>query len=117
MRQAILVAGAAAALSVAGLSAASAQVVVAEPGYVGPAYVSEPAYPVYADPGYGYAYEPGYGYNSDYVVAPAAPIGGYVQPRYSYSVNGPVYRHGYYTTNYYANRGVCEWNNGSRYCY
>ncbi len=98
MRRGILLAGTAAVLSFAGLSAASAQVIVADPGYVEP---------VYAAPAY--AYEP------DYVVTAPA-IGGYVQPRYSYSVNTPAYPYGYTSTGYYG-RGVCGWNNGTRFCY
>ena len=78
---------AAAAISLVGVTGASAQVFVAEP-YVGDAYVAPPVYaapaPVYRAPAPLCARvivgEPLY-------VAPA--IGGYVPPKYSYTINSP----------------------------
>jgi hypothetical protein len=75
---------AAAAISLVGVTGASAQVYVAEP-YVADAYVAPPVYaapaPVYAAPAPVIVGEPVY-------VAPA-PIGGYVSPKYSYTINSP----------------------------
>jgi hypothetical protein len=78
-----------AALSLAVVTSASAQVYVADP-YAAPAYVAPL---VYAAP-------------APVVVAPpayvaAAPIGGYVTPKYSYTVNSPSYG-----TTYAAYRGL-----------
>jgi hypothetical protein len=74
---------AAAAISVAGVTGASAQVLVAEP-YAG-TYVAPPVYaapaPVYVAPGPVIVGEP------VYVTPPA--IGGYVPPRYSYTITTP----------------------------
>jgi hypothetical protein len=74
---------AAAAISLVGVTGASAQVFVAEP-YVGDAYVAPPVYaapaPVYGAPPPVIVGEPLY-------VAPA--IGGYILPKYSYTINSP----------------------------
>jgi hypothetical protein len=74
---------AAAAISLVGVTGASAQVFVAEP-YVGDAYVAPPVYaapaPVYGAPPPVIVGEPLY-------VAPA--IGGYIPPKYSYTINSP----------------------------
>ena len=74
---------AAAAISLVGVTGASAQVFVAEP-YVADAYVAPPVYaapaPVYPAPAPVIVGEPLY-------VAPA--IGGYVPPKYSYTINSP----------------------------
>jgi hypothetical protein len=74
---------AAAAISLVGVTGASAQVFVAEP-YVADAYVAPPVYaapaPVYGAPAPVIVGEPLY-------VAPA--IGGYVPPKYSYTINTP----------------------------
>jgi hypothetical protein len=74
---------AAAAISLVGVTGASAQVFVAEP-YVADAYVAPPVYaapaPVYRAPAPVIVGEPLY-------VAPA--IGGYVPPKYSYTINSP----------------------------
>jgi hypothetical protein len=74
---------AAAAISLVGVTGASAQVFVAEP-YVADAYVAPPVYaapaPVYRAPAPVIVGEPFY-------VAPA--IGGYVPPKYSYTINSP----------------------------
>jgi hypothetical protein len=73
---------AAAAISLVGVTGASAQVFVAEP--VADAYVAPPVYaapvPVYGAPAPVIVGEPLY-------VAPA--IGGYVPPKYSYTINSP----------------------------
>jgi hypothetical protein len=74
---------AAATISLVGVTGASAQVFVAEP-YVADAYVAPPVYaapaPVYRAPAPVIVGEPLY-------VAPA--IGGYVPPKYSYTINSP----------------------------
>ena len=74
---------AAAAISLVGVTGASAQVFVAEP-YVADAYVAPPVYaapaPVYRAPAPVIVGEPLY-------VAPV--IGGYVPPKYSYTINSP----------------------------
>ena len=74
---------AAATISLVGVTGASAQVFVAEP-YVADAYVAPPVYaapaPVYRAPAPVIVGEPIY-------VAPA--IGGYVPPKYSYTINTP----------------------------
>ena len=74
---------AAAAISLVGVTGASAQVFVAEP-YVADAYIAPPVYaapaPVYGAPAPVIVGEPLY-------VAPA--IGGYVPPKYSYTINSP----------------------------
>jgi|SRR5690349_13553251 hypothetical protein len=74
---------AAATISLVGVTGASAQVFVAEP-YVADAYVAPPVYaapaPVYRAPAPVIVGEPFY-------VAPA--IGGYVPPKYSYTINSP----------------------------
>jgi|SRR5215471_12600117 len=74
---------AAAAISFATVTGASAQVYLADPyaadSYAGPVYAAPP--PVYAAPPAVIVGEPVY-------VAPA-PIGGYVQPKYSYTINSP----------------------------
>jgi hypothetical protein len=74
---------AAVTISLVGVTGASAQVFVAEP-YVADAYVAPPVYaapaPVYRAPAPVIVGEPLY-------VAPA--IGGYVPPKYSYTINGP----------------------------
>ena len=74
---------AAAAISLVCVTGASAQVFVAEP-YVADAYVAPPVYaapaPVYRAPAPVIVGEPIY-------VAPA--IGGYVPPKYSYTINSP----------------------------
>jgi len=67
---------AAATISLVGVTGASAQVFVAEP-YVADAYVAPP---VYRAPAPVIVGEPFY-------VAPA--IGGYVPPKYSYTINSP----------------------------
>jgi len=72
-----------ATISLVGVTGASAQVFVAEP-YVADAYVAPPVYaapaPVYGAPAPVIVGEPLY-------VAPA--IGGYVPPKYSYTINSP----------------------------
>ena len=74
---------AAAAISLVGVTGASAQVFVAEP-YVTDSYIAPPVYaapgPVYGAPAPVIVGEPLY-------VAPA--IGGYVPPKYSYTINSP----------------------------
>lgn len=74
---------AAAAISLVGVTGASAQVFVAEP-YVADAYVAPPVYaapaPVYRAPAPVIVGEPLY---------PAPAIGGYVPPKYSYTINTP----------------------------
>ncbi|HEV8467837.1 MAG TPA: hypothetical protein VGQ63_22865 [Pseudolabrys sp.] len=74
---------AAAAISLVGVTGASAQVFVAEP-YVTGSYIAPPVYaapaPVYSAPAPVIVGEPLY-------VAPA--IGGYVPPKYSYTINSP----------------------------
>ncbi|MGB8432332.1 MAG: hypothetical protein WCE72_21145 [Pseudolabrys sp.] len=74
---------AAATISLVGVTGASAQVFVAEP-YVADAYVAPPVYaapaPVYRAPAPVIVGEPLY-------VAPA--IGGYIPPKYSYTINSP----------------------------
>ena len=74
---------AAAAISLVGVTGASAQVFVAEP-YVTGSYIAPPVYaapaPVYSAPAPVIVGEPFY-------VAPA--IGGYVPPKYSYTINSP----------------------------
>jgi len=74
---------AAAAISLVGVTGASAQVFVAEP-YVTGSYIAPPVYaapgPVYGAPAPIIVGEPFY-------VAPA--IGGYVAPKYSYTINSP----------------------------
>ena len=74
---------AAATISLVGVTGASAQVFVAEP-YIADAYVAPPVYaapaPVYRAPAPVIVGEPLY-------VAPA--IGGYVPPKYSYTINSP----------------------------
>jgi len=74
---------AAAAISLVGVTGASAQVFVAEP-YVTGSYIAPPVYaapaPVYRAPAPVIVGEPFY-------VAPA--IGGYVPPKYSYTINSP----------------------------
>jgi hypothetical protein len=87
---------AAAAVTLAGVSSASAQVYVAD-SYAAPAYpdlYAAPA-PVYVAPAPVVIGTPGY------VVT--APIGGYVPPKYSYTINGG------YDTTYAAYRrtGTC----------
>jgi hypothetical protein len=88
-----------ATLSVAGGTGASAQVYVADPYYVAPAPVYTVPAPV-VGPGY-------------VVTEPAYPIGGYVPPRYSYTVNdsGIIY------STYRAPGGCSVGLDGYRYCY
>ena len=74
---------AAAAISLVGVTGASAQVFVAEP-YVGDAYVAPP---VYAAPAPVYAAPPPVIVGAPLYVAPA--IGGYIPPKYSYTINSP----------------------------
>jgi len=75
---------AAAAISLVGVTGASAQVYVAEP-FAADAYMAPPVYaapaPMYAAPAPVIVGEP--------VVVPRAPIGGYVPPKYSYTINSP----------------------------
>ena len=75
---------AAAAISLVGVTGASAQVYVAEP-YAADAYMAPPVYaapaPMYAAPAPVIVGEP--------IVVPRAPIGGYVPPKYSYTINSP----------------------------
>jgi hypothetical protein len=75
---------AAAAISLVGVTGASAQVYVAEP-YAADAYMAPPVYaapaPMYAAPAPVIVGEP--------VVVPRGPIGGYVPPKYSYTINSP----------------------------
>src|SRR5215472_537950 len=98
----------AAVISLAGVSPASAQVYVADP-YVGDNYVAGPIYaappPVYAAPPPVVVGEPVY-------VAPA-PLGGYVQPRYSFTINTPRYGT-IYTT--YREPGCAIGADGYQYC-
>jgi hypothetical protein len=98
---------AAAAISVAGVTGASAQVLIAEPyaeTYVAPPVYAAPA-PVYVAPGPVVVGEPVY-------VAPPA-IGRYVAPRYGYTVTAP--RRGVITTGYGA-MGACTIGPDG-YCY
>jgi hypothetical protein len=99
---------AAAAISVSGVTGASAQVYVAEP-YVAETYVAPPVYaapaPVYRAPAPVIVGEPVY-------VAPPA-VGGYVPPRYSYTITTP--RRGIMTTGYGA-MGACAIGPDG-YCY
>jgi hypothetical protein len=97
---------AAAVISLAGATGASAQVFVAEP-YVVDSYT---AAPVYVAPPSVYVAPP-----AAIVVAPPAPIGGYAQPRYSYTINGP--RYGTIYTNYREPGGCTIGADGFRYCY
>jgi hypothetical protein len=73
-----------AAISLVGVTGASAQVYVAEP-YAADAYVAPPVYaapaPIYAAPAPVIVGEP--------VVVARPPIGGYVPPKYSYTINRP----------------------------
>jgi hypothetical protein len=100
---------AAAAISVAGVTGASAQVLIAEP-YAG-TYVAPPVYaapaPVYVAPAPGPVIvgEPVY-------VAPPV-IGGYVLPRYSYTITTP--RRGVISTGYREMGGCTIGPDG--YCY
>jgi len=75
---------AAAAISLVGVTGASAQVYVAEP-YAADAYMAPPVYaapaPLYAAPAPVIVEEP--------VVVARPPIGGYVPPKYSYTINRP----------------------------
>jgi hypothetical protein len=97
-----MIAGAAAALTLAGATAANAQVLITEPSYVvdqGPAY-SEPVIvaPAYAGP--------------DYVVTSS----GYVPPRYSYTI--PTRRSWAYDAAYYGEPASCSIDLfGNRICY
>ncbi len=93
---------AAAAMSFVGVTSASTQVYIADP-YVADsyAYVAPPVYaapaPVYAAPAPVYAAPapvltaPGPVIVREPVYAAPAPIGGYVPPRYSYTINSPRY--------------------------
>jgi hypothetical protein len=82
---------AAAAISLVGVTGASAQVYVAEP-YAADAYMAPPVYaapaPMYAAPAPMYA-GPAPVIVGEPVVVPRAPIGGYVPPKYSYTINSP----------------------------
>jgi hypothetical protein len=103
---------AAATLSVAGATGASAQVYVAEP-YVaadvaGPVYAAPP--PVYAPPAAIYAAPAPVIVGEPVYVAPA-PVGGYVQPKYSYTINSP--RHGVIYSGYREPRACTA----DGYCY
>ena len=73
-----------AAISLVGVTGASAQVYVAEP-YAADAYVAPPVYaapaPLYAAPAPVIVEEP--------VIVARPPIGGYVPPKYSYTINRP----------------------------
>ncbi len=86
---------AAAAMSFVGVTSASAQVYIADP-YVADsyAYVAPPVYaapaPVYAAPA-PVLTAPGPVIVREPVYAAPAPIGGYVPPRYSYTINSPRY--------------------------
>jgi|SRR4029077_716236 hypothetical protein len=81
---------AAAAISLVGVTGASAQVFVAEP-YVADAYVAPPVYaapaPVYRAPAPVYGAPEAVIVGEPLYVAPA--IGGYVPPKYSYTINSP----------------------------
>jgi hypothetical protein len=81
---------AAAAISLVGVAGASAQVFVAEP-YVADAYVAPPVYaapaPVYPAPAPVYGAPEPVIVGEPLYVAPA--IGGYVPPKYSYTINRP----------------------------
>jgi hypothetical protein len=82
---------AAAAISLVGVTGASAQVYVAEP-YAADAYMAPPVYaapaPMYAAPAPMYA-APAPVIVGEPVVVPRGPIGGYVPPKYSYTINSP----------------------------
>jgi hypothetical protein len=98
----------AAAISVTGVTGASAQVYVAEP-YVAEAYVAPPVYaapaPIYAASAPVIVGEPVY-------VAPPA-IGGYVPPKYNYTITTP--RRGAVYTGYREIGGCTIGPDG--YCY
>ena len=98
-----------AAISVAGVTGASAQVLVAEP-YAG-TYIAPPVYvapaPVYVAPGPG----PIIVGDPVYVTPPA--IGGYVPPRYGYTITTP--RRGVISTSYREMGGCTIGRDG--YCY
>jgi hypothetical protein len=86
---------AAAAISLVGVTSASAQVYIADP-YVTDsyAYVAPPVYaappPVYAAPP-PLMTAPGPVIVGEPVYRARPPIGGYVQPKYSYTINSPRY--------------------------
>ena len=86
---------AAAAMSFVGVTSASAQVYIADP-YVADsyAYVAPPVYampaPIYAAPA-PVVTAPGPVIVREPIYAAPAPIGGYVPPRYSYTINSPRY--------------------------
>jgi hypothetical protein len=86
---------AAAAMSFVGVTSASAQVYIADP-YVADsyAYVAPPVYampaPIYAAPA-PVVTAPGPVIVREPIYAAPAPIGGYVPPRYSYTINTPRY--------------------------
>ncbi len=91
-----------AAFSLASVTGASAQVYVADPyaeAYVGP--------PAYSAPGPVIVGEPVY-------MAPA-PVGGYVPPKYSYTINSP--RYGVISSVYQEPRTCAVDADGYRYCY
>ena len=86
---------AAAAMSFVGVTSASAQVYIADPYVAGSyAYVAPPVYampaPIYAAPA-PVVTAPGPVIVREPIYAAPAPIGGYVPPRYSYTINSPRY--------------------------
>jgi len=97
-----LIAGAAAVLTLAGATAANAQVLITEPSYVvdqGPTYTQ----PVVVAPAYT---------GPDYVVTSS----GYVPPRYSYTI--PTRRMWTYDAAYYGEPASCSIDLfGNRICY
>jgi hypothetical protein len=106
---------AAAVISAAGVTGASAQVYIAEP-YAAEAYVAPPVYaapvapPVYAAPAPLYAAPPVVMGERVYVTPP---VSGYVPPRYTYTINSP--RRGVVYTGYRELGGCVIGPDG--YCY
>ena len=108
---------AAAAISMAGVTGASAQVYIQE-SYVANAYAPPPVYvapdppPVYVTPAPVYA-APAPVVVEERVYAAPAPIGRYVAPKYTYTINTP--RYGVVTTGYREPGGCAIGPDG--YCY
>lgn len=99
-----MIAGAAAALTLAGVTAANAQVLITEPSYV----VDQG--PVYSDP---VIVAPTYSWGPNYVVSSN---GGYILPRDSYSI--PTRRAWTYDAAYYSDPTSCSVDLfGNRICY
>src|SRR5262249_10749485 len=87
---------AAAAISLIGVTSASAQVYIADPYAADSyAYVAPPVYaappPVMTAPGPVIVREPGPVIVREPMYVARPPIGGYVPPKYSYTINSPRY--------------------------